>query len=112
MNGKKCGIIVMAPFCHPQAKNIIKVSRIVIFPEFQGFGIAARSLDLISQYFHDQKNRIRITTSHPGILQSLNNNKKWICCCISKNNKTNKKEINKPGRIGTDRYTTSWEYIS
>lgn len=110
MNQKPCGIIVMSPFCHPKAKNIIKVSRVVILPEFQGFGIAGRCMDIISDYFTKLKKRVRITTSHPAMLNGLRKNKKWICTLAQRQVNNSKTGIGLGGS-SCNRYTTSWEYI-
>lgn len=110
MNQKPCGIIVMSPFCHPKVKNIIKVSRVVVLPEFQGFGIAGRCMDKISQYFKNLKKRVRITTSHPAMLNSLKRNKKWICTNAQRQVNNSKTGIGLGGS-SCNRYTTAWEYV-
>ena len=77
LNNKKVGFLVIARFPHPQAKDIMTISRIVIVPEFQGFGIGIKFMNLISDLY--KSDRIRITTSLKPFMIALNRSKEWIC---------------------------------
>ena len=77
LNDKKVGFISIARFPHPVAKDIMTISRLVIVPEFQGFGLAIKLMNIISDlYFND---RIRITTSLKPFIEALNKNNIWKC---------------------------------
>lgn len=53
------------------------ISRIVIVPEFQGFGIGIKFMNSICDLY--KGNRIRITTSLKPFMIALNNRKDWFC---------------------------------
>lgn len=53
------------------------IGRIVIIPEFQGFGIGMKLMKEIASLY--KGNRIRITTSLKPFMIALNNSKAWKC---------------------------------
>jgi len=65
------------PLPHPHLKNAYRVSRIVTMPDFQGVGIGSKVLDEIAAAYKAQKKTLYITTSHPSMIRSLNNNTNW-----------------------------------
>lgn len=67
----------IARFPHPKAKDIMTIGRIVIVPEFQGFGIGIKFMNLIADLY--KGNRIRITTSLKPFMKALDSNKSWSC---------------------------------
>jgi predicted acetyltransferase len=77
LNDKKVGFMSIARFPHPQAKDIMTVGRLVIVPEFQGFGVGIKFTNEISELY--KGNRIRITTSLKPFIESLNKSNKWKC---------------------------------
>ena len=77
LKNKKVGFLQIARFPHPQAKDIMTIGRIVIVPEFQGFGIGIKFMNLIADLY--KGNRIRITTSLKPFMKALDSNKSWIC---------------------------------
>jgi GNAT superfamily N-acetyltransferase len=62
------GYAFVARFPHAKVRDIAKVARIVTMPDSQGLGIAARMLKFLGAYYSQRKNRVRITTLHPGLL--------------------------------------------
>lgn len=67
----------MKHFQHPKVKNMNTVSRIVIVPDFQGFGLANLFMENVFELYKDK--RITITTSLKPFIKALKNNKKWSC---------------------------------
>ena len=61
---------------HPQVKNLLTISRIVVLPEFQGFNIGSKFISHIAKLYSENK-RVRITTSLKPFIIALNKNKKW-----------------------------------
>lgn len=53
------------------------IGRLVIMPEFQGFGIGVKFMNLISDLY--KGNRVRITTSLKPFMKALDKNNNWIC---------------------------------
>ena len=110
MNGKPAGIMIFSIFPHPKVKNIMKISRTVILPEFQGFGISGIATNVLANYYKNLGYRVRSTTSHPARISFYKKNKNWICCqqgrIINKS-----KTGNGVGGSSKNRFTTSWEFI-
>lgn len=77
LNDKKVGFLAIARFPHPIAKDIMTISRIVIVPEFQGFGLATKFMNNISELY--KMDRVRITTSLKPFMEALKKNKTWKC---------------------------------
>lgn len=67
----------ISKFPHPKVKDIWNISRIVIIPEYQGFGLGIKFMNEISNLY--KNNRVRITTSLKSFIKSLEKNKNWKC---------------------------------
>jgi hypothetical protein len=63
---------------HPSAKNISMISRIVILPEYQGFGLALKFMKIICQIYNKSGERMRIVTSLKPFIEALKRNNDWI----------------------------------
>lgn len=63
---------------HPTAKNIKRVSRIVVDPEWQGISVGRVFLECIGDYYLNNGYRYRITTSNPALTMYFNKSKHWI----------------------------------
>lgn len=62
-------------FPHPKVKDIIKVHRLVVKPEYQGLGIGLKLLTHLAQQQTDK--RVRITTTHPILIKRLKQHPQW-----------------------------------
>lgn len=60
-------------------KKTWRVHRIVVLPDFQGCGIGMNFLNGLGKIYEDKKLKLRITSSHPGIIRGLERNKNWQC---------------------------------
>ena len=69
-----CAIL---PLPHPHLKNAFRVSRIVTLPDFQGVGIGSKVLNELASGYKAKNKTLYITTSHPTMIKSLNNNPDW-----------------------------------
>ena len=114
INGQSVAWCSILHFPHPFIKNMKKVHRLVVKPDYQGIGLGAKFLDCIADIYKQQNNRFSIVTSQPAIVFSLIKNKKWSM-------------VRKPSRVGkagksssiigmtskafsSARLTTSFEY--
>jgi hypothetical protein len=105
-NGELAGFLSVIHFPHPKARNIKKVHRLVILPDFQGVGIGKIVLDKCASFFEGY--RYTITTSNPALMYSLKRDSSWFCYDYG---------INAPhggtlkaGKFGQKRrVTSSWE---
>lgn len=108
------GFCSVMRFPHPKLKNLIKVHRLVVYPDYQGLGIGMRLLEIVADNYI-QHNQFGIVTSSPQLIKSLNNSPKWGLVNQGrftgggKNSHINgsKRTKNTDSR---NRYTTSWRY--
>ena len=99
-------------FPHPKVKNMKKIHRIVVLPDYQGLGIGNIFLNEIARMYKEQKMRTTITTSTPVFISSLNNSKKWLMTRKPSRVKGGIVESTTISRkVSDDRLTASFEYI-
>ena len=60
-------------------KNLSRIHRLVVLPDYQGIGIGIRMLNDVAQLYKDAGKKISIVTSAPSLLNALNRNDKWRC---------------------------------
>jgi ABC-type lipoprotein export system ATPase subunit/GNAT superfamily N-acetyltransferase len=113
VNDQLAGFCSVLHLPHPIAKNIKKVHRLVILPDYQGLGIGIQFLNEIGEYYIKNGWRFTIVTSAPSLMFGLKKHKNWVCKHFGRmmastgilhgsNNKTSNSK---------HRLTTSWEYI-
>ena len=68
--------VAITPFPHPTNKNIVKVSRVVVLPHWQGFGVGMKMVEAIATQFYPTKD-IRFTTTLPIVHNYLWKSSKW-----------------------------------
>ena len=106
INNEVAGFLSVIHFPHPKSKNIKKVHRLVILPDYQGAGFGIRFLNEIGNFYKKQKNRFNIVTSSPSLINALKKNNMWICTRygrVSESNGILKKNTSK------NRITVSFE---
>jgi len=112
-NGQLCAFSAVLPLPHPSAKNIWKFHRTVVFPDYQGVGIASAMQARIADLFLGQGKRITTVTSNRAMIASMQKDKRWICGHIGRlktysatgcmnNYRTNE---------SANRITASFEYV-
>lgn len=103
INEQLAGFISILHQPHPIAKNIRRVHRLVVMPDFQGVGVGLRLLEFIGKKHINNKYRYTITTSAPSLINYFKKSKNWICRHFGRKLKHNM------GNSQT-RITTSWEH--
>lgn len=68
--------VAFSKFPHPTNKNIFKISRIVVMPHWQSYGIGMKMVEHIAENFYSE-NDLRLTTTLPIIHEYLWKNSKW-----------------------------------
>jgi GNAT superfamily N-acetyltransferase len=110
INNEIVGWCSVLHFPHPKVKNMKKIHRIVILPDYQGLGIGNIFLNEIAKMYKNDKFRVTITTSTPSFIGSLSNSKLWVMtrkpCRVKKNGKGSTMRS-----ASTDRLTASFEFI-
>ena len=79
LNDEICGFCSVLHLPHPKVKNIKKIHRLVILPDYQGIGLGINLLNEIAKIIKKDKNRCTIVTSAPSLINSLKYNKEWNC---------------------------------
>jgi len=103
INDEIAGFLSALHFPHPKSKNIKKVHRLVILPDYQGAGFGIKFLEEVGQIYKNDKYRYTIVTSAPSLIYSLKKSKKWNCNRFGRNKKQVKNntigEISSANRI-------------
>lgn len=75
--GKVIGFISVIHFPHPAVRNLKKIHRLVVLPDYQGIGIGRLLLNNVSSYYDKLGFVIGLTTSHPALNKSLRYDNHW-----------------------------------
>jgi len=89
------GFMSVIHFPHPKVKDIKRVHRLVILPDYQGIGLGVKFLEFIGEIYKKQGYQFRIITTAKNLIYALNKSKKWTCERYSKG------KINKKNQIKT-----------
>ena len=110
LNDEICGFCSVLHLPHPKVKNIKKIHRLVILPDYQGIGLGINLLNEIAKIIKKDKNRCTIVTSAPSLINSLKYNKEWNCAHFGRMNGKHSgiKEMKGGSK---NRITASFEYI-
>jgi len=65
-------------------RKVMRVSRIVVLPDFQGVGIGRLVLDAVAELRHADGDRVRITSGHPSMIQLLRRSPTWRITSVKK----------------------------
>ena len=79
INNEIAGFLSVLHFPHPIVKNMKKVHRLVILPDYQGAGFGIKFLNEIGAIYKKQKQRYTIVTSTPSLINALKKSKEWNC---------------------------------
>lgn len=79
INDQIAGFLSVLHLPHPKVKNIKKVHRLVILPDYQGAGFGLKFLNEIGKLYLFEKWRFSIVTSAPSLIYALKINKNWQC---------------------------------
>lgn len=69
-----CGVLHQPHFI----KNIKRVARIVILPDYQGIGLGTKMLNAIGNIYVKQGYRFSIVTSAKNMIHALRRSSKWV----------------------------------
>lgn len=79
INGEIAGFLSVLHFPHPKVKNMKKVHRLVILPDYQGAGFGIKFLNEIGYIYKKEKFRYTIVTSAPSLINALKKTIEWRC---------------------------------
>ena len=107
INGEIAGFLSVLHFPHPKSKNIKKVHRLVILPDYQGAGFGIKFLNEIGKYYKEQKYRYVIMTSAPSLIFNLKKTNLWNCIRYGRVSEVKKGVLE--GTTSKNRITASFE---
>lgn len=111
-NGQIAGFTSVLHFMHPQVKDIKRIHRTVVLPDYQGVGIGTSLTEWVAEKYKKQSFRVRSVTSSPQMIASRNKSKKWKC--LRKGRLTGCAHFADKGiseSVSSHRITCSFEYI-
>jgi GNAT superfamily N-acetyltransferase len=109
VNDQIAGFISVLHFPHPKVKNMKKVHRLVILPDYQGIGIGGVLLNHIGDVYMKTKQRFNITTSAPSLIYSLKKSNKWITTRLSRTKAQSTSSTLGNMKTSVNRITASFE---
>lgn len=65
-------------FPHPHVKNMKRIHRIVVKPDYQGIGLGTRFMSEIAKKYKKDKYRMTLVTSSPAFIHGLQYVKNWV----------------------------------
>ncbi len=107
VNDEVAGFISVLHFPHPKVKNMKKVHRLVILPDYQGAGIGLRLLNEIGKIYKHEQQRFNIMTSAPSLIFALKKSKQWDCVRYGRVSEVKKGVLE--GTTSKNRITASFE---
>ena len=100
------------PFPHPVKKNAKRLHRTVVFPDYQGIGIAKALTEVVCRSLHNEGKSVITTTSNPARIATLKKSPDWKCTYIGRlSAECMGIEGLKKTMSGRNRITASFEYF-
>jgi ABC-type lipoprotein export system ATPase subunit/GNAT superfamily N-acetyltransferase len=109
VNDAIAGFISILHFPHPNVKNMKKVHRLVILPDYQGIGIGGILLNDIADIYKKDNWRFNIVTSAPSLINSLKKSNTWITTRFSRTKSQSKSSSIGNMKTSENRITASFE---
>jgi GNAT superfamily N-acetyltransferase len=109
VNDKIAGFISMLHFPHPKVKNMKKVHRLVVLPDYQGIGIGLLLLNKVGELYKNEKQRFNIVTSSPSLIKTLKKSNQWIGTRLSRTVNQSKSSTIGNMKTSQNRITASFE---
>lgn len=109
INNEIAGFLSVLHFPHPTAKNIKKVHRLVILPDYQGAGFGVKFLTEIGKVYKKERKRFSIVTSAPSLINALKKSMLWDCVRFGRTKEVGRTSTQLKGTTSKNRITASFE---
>lgn len=63
---------------HPIVKNLKRIHRVVVKPDYQGIGVGGRLITEVAQRYRKDNVRVSIVTSAPSFINGLQRSRHWV----------------------------------
>ena len=102
-------------FPHPKSKKMKRIHRLVVRPDYQGFGIGFTMLNFVAEKYFSEGFDVRLVTSLKYMVKQMYKNKMWVCNHIGYVSQISKKSVshckNLKNTNSSTRLTGSFKYI-
>ena len=110
INGDPAAWCSVLHFPHPKLKNMKRIHRVVVKPDYQGIGLGGRLISEVAQKYKKDNFRVSIVTSSPAFIFGLKSSKKWIMTRKPSRLKNTAKTGALAGTTSDARLTSTFEY--
>jgi ABC-type lipoprotein export system ATPase subunit/GNAT superfamily N-acetyltransferase len=110
INDHICGFCSVIHFPHPRIRNMKKIHRLVVLPDYQGISVGIRLLTEVAKIQIMEGFRIGITTSSPSLVFGLKKSNEWLCKSIGRKPVNNTMMTALKWTVSTNRITVTFEY--
>lgn len=110
IDGVKAGWCSVIHFPHPNVKNMKRIHRVVVKPDYQGIGLGGRLITEVARKFRESGFRVSLVTSSPAFIHGLQASKLWrMTRKPSRNSETSSNGVMR-GATSNKRLTASFEF--
>lgn len=78
VNGQAVAWCSVLHFPHPHVKNMKRIHRVVVKPDYQGIGLGSKFMSQIAMKYKKDGYRVSLVTSSPAFIHGLQKQKKWV----------------------------------
>jgi ABC-type ATPase with predicted acetyltransferase domain len=113
VNGNLAGFCSFLAFPHPKIKNIYKAHRVVVFPDYQGIGVASNMLKICADELRRNGKKVKLTSSNIAMIMALKKSKWWKCTRIGRMSKPANASYDKglAKSFSCNKITAAFEYL-
>lgn len=104
------GFIAVLHQPHPRHKNLKRVSRLVILPDYQGIGLGTKLLNFTAKYWNNKGMDLCIDTSAKNLIASLKKSPNWRMYAYAKSKLAKTGKIDQSRKIRSNAYTGRFMY--
>lgn len=77
IGGSKVAWCSVIHFPHPKLKNMKRIHRVVVKPDYQGIGVGGKFITEIAKRYKEKGFRVSLVTSSPAFVHGLKKNESW-----------------------------------
>jgi len=113
IDGQPAALCAVMSMPHAKIHNGRRIARIVILPDYQGIGVGAHLMNVVASAYVADGKQMYITTSHPAVINGLNNNRNWAMMRkpsrVQKQGNTS--TLTRKAQTSGSRVTASFKYV-
>ena len=111
INGEAVAWCSVLHFPHPKIKNMKRIHRIVVKPDYQGIGVGYKFLNFISEVYKTKGFRVGIVTSSPSLIHAMYKGDEWVMTRKPSRLQNKAKTGALKGTTSDARLTASFEFV-